>query len=141
MQITKQADYAVRAVAYLAELQPGILASTSQISEKQHIPPTFLAKIISQLAVAGLLRTSRGARGGVTLARPADEINLLEVVEAIDGPIALNECTSGLSNCPLGEDCNIRDVWCAARADLVKRLAQTRFGQLAKTQKAEMVSP
>ena len=140
MQITKQADYAVRAVAYLAGLQPGILASTGQISEKQHIPPTFLAKIVSQLSVSGLLRTSRGARGGVTLAKPADEISLLEVVEAIDGPIALNECTSDLSNCPMGEDCNIREVWCAARADLVKRLAQTKFGGLAKAEKSEPVS-
>jgi Rrf2 family protein len=141
MQITKQADYAVRALAYLAELQPGILASTSQISERQHIPPTFLAKIVSQLSVAGLLRTSRGARGGVALAKPASEISLLEVVEAIDGPIALNECTSDPGNCPMSDDCNIRLVWCEARADLVRRLSQTTFGQLARDGKTEAVSP
>ena len=56
------------------------------------IPPSFLAKIISQLSIAGLLHTSRGARGGVTLARAPGEISMLDVVEAIDGPILLNEC-------------------------------------------------
>ncbi len=127
MQITRQADYAVRAVVHLAKLEVGHRASTSQISEEQRIPLTFLAKIVSQLSVAGLLRTTRGARGGVALARPADEISLLEVVEAIDGPMALNECTSDSDACPMGDECVVRDVWCEARADLVKRLAQTKF--------------
>ncbi|MBI3240965.1 MAG: Rrf2 family transcriptional regulator [Chloroflexi bacterium] len=129
MQITRQADYAVRAMVHLARLKSGQRASTSQISEEQRIPLTFLAKIVSQLSVAGLLHTTRGARGGVALARPADEISLLEVVEAIDGPMALNECTSDTEACLLGEECVVRDVWCEARADLVKRLAKTKFSQ------------
>ena len=70
MQITRQADYAVRAVLYLARLGGGERASTSTVAEEQRIPPSFLAKIISQLSIAGLLHTSPGARGGVTLARP-----------------------------------------------------------------------
>src|SRR4030065_554313 len=91
MQITKQADYAVRAVLYLAGLADGRRAPTSQIARDQKIPPSFLAKIVSQLSVAGMVQTSRGARGGVTLARDPAEITLLEVIEAIDGPIGLNE--------------------------------------------------
>ena len=71
MQITRQADYAVRAVLYLARLGGNERAATSAVAEEQRIPPSFLAKIISQLSIAGLLHTSRGARGGVTLARPA----------------------------------------------------------------------
>ena len=62
-------------------------ATASQIAEEQQIPPSFLAKIVSQLSVAGLLQTSRGARGGVSLARTPEEISFLEVVEAIDGPM------------------------------------------------------
>jgi len=92
MQITRQADYAVRAVLYLARLEPNQRAATSQVAKEQHIPPSFLAKIISQLSIAGLLHTSRGARGGVTLARQPKDITLLEVIESIDGPIMLNEC-------------------------------------------------
>jgi Rrf2 family protein len=92
MQITRQADYAVRAMLYLAKLEPGQRAATSEIAEAKKIPPSFLAKIISQLSIAGLIHTSRGARGGVLLSRPTESISLLEVVEAIDGPISLNEC-------------------------------------------------
>jgi len=76
MQITRQADYAVRAVLYLSGLDNGRRAPTSEIALKQHIPPSFLAKIVSQLSVAGIVQTSRGARGGVSLARAADEISL-----------------------------------------------------------------
>ena len=62
MQITRQADYAVRAVLYLAQLGSDKRAATSQIAQEQRIPPSFLAKIVSQLSVAGLLRTSHGTR-------------------------------------------------------------------------------
>ncbi len=72
MQITRQADYAVRAVLYLAKTGDQ-RSATSQVAQKQQIPPSFLAKIISQLSIAGLLHTSRGARGGVTLAREPQE--------------------------------------------------------------------
>jgi Rrf2 family protein len=127
MQITRQADYAVRAVLYLAKLNPDERAATSHIAEEQRIPPSFLAKIVSQLSVAGLLQTSRGARGGVSLARAPETISLLEVVEAIDGPILLNECVSDHSTCIFGEDCTVKPVWCDAQVELVNRLKNTTF--------------
>lgn len=127
MQITRQADYAVRAVQYLAEMDNGSRAATSTIAQKKHIPPSFLAKIVSQLSVAGVVQTSRGARGGVSLARDPADITLLEVVEAIDGPITLNECVTDPSACTFGETCGIRHVWCEAQADLVNRLQATNF--------------
>src|SRR5512139_789608 len=106
MQITRQADYAVRAVLYLARLGQTERAATSQVAQEQHIPPSFLAKIISQLSIAGLLHTSRGARGGVTLAREPKDISLLEVIEAIDGPILLNECVGDDgASCTFDEQC------------------------------------
>ncbi len=129
MQITRQADYALRAMLYLAQLEPSQRAATSQIADDQHIPPSFLAKIISQLSIAGLIHTSRGARGGVSLARPAEEISILEVVEAIDGPISLNECTESPSACPFSEDCPLRPLWCDTQAELIKRLKKTSFAQ------------
>jgi Rrf2 family protein len=129
MQITRQADYALRAMMYLAHLDPNQRAATSQIAEEQHIPPSFLAKIISQLSIAGLIHTSRGARGGVSLARSSDEISILEVVEAIDGPISLNECTESPSSCPFGEDCPLRPLWCETQSELVKKMRKTTFAQ------------
>jgi Rrf2 family protein len=130
MQITRQADYAVRAVLYLARLGTGERAATSTVAEEQRIPPSFLAKIISQLSIAGLLHTSRGARGGVTLAHPPREISLLDVIEAIDGPIMLNECVGEEGDCSFDEDCPLRSVWCEAQEILVKRLKGTSFQQL-----------
>jgi Rrf2 family protein len=131
MQITRQADYAVRAVVYLAQLGPNQKASTSQIAEEKDIPLSFLAKIIAQLSVAGLLQTMRGARGGVTLARAPEEISLLEVVEAIDGPIMLNECVNGSFECSQ-TDCPMHTIWLEAQEDLVNRLKTTDFGQFVE---------
>jgi len=130
MQITRQADYAVRAVLYLARLGGGERAATSTVAEEQRIPPSFLAKIISQLSIAGLLHTSRGARGGVTLAHQPRDITLLDVIEAIDGPIMLNECVSEDGECAFEEDCPLRPVWCDAQEVLVRRLKGTNFQQL-----------
>lgn len=133
MQITRQADYALRAVLYLVNLGDERRAATSQIAEEQKIPPSFLAKIVSQLSVAGLLQTSRGARGGVSLARPPEKISLLEVVEAIDGPILLNECVIDSGVCVFGEKCALRPVFCDAQAELVNRLERTTFDKVIQT--------
>ena len=130
MQITRQADYAVRAVLYLAQLGSSQRAATSQVAQEKSIPPSFLAKIISQLSIAGLLHTSRGARGGVTLARDPKEITLLEVVEAIDGPIQLNECVTEKGTCTFEEDCPIHPIWCETQNLLISRLKGTNFADL-----------
>ena len=132
MQITKQADYAVRAVLYLSRLGVGNRAATSKIAEDQHIPPSFLAKIISQLSIVGLLHTSRGARGGVSLARKCEEITLLEVVEAIDGPILLNECAHAGGMCAFASDCPLTSIWQDAQRDLVERLSGATFDQFVR---------
>jgi len=129
MQITRQADYAVRAVLHLARNNEQRIA-TSMIAEEQRIPPSFLAKIISQLSIAGLLHTSRGARGGVTLARDAKDITLLEVVEAIDGPIQLNECVGDNGSCSFDDECPLRPIWCDAQEELVGRLKGTNFASM-----------
>ncbi len=127
MQITRQADYAVRAIYYLSMIGPDNRASTSQIAKEQHIPPSFLAKIISQLSVAGLLHTSRGARGGVSLARDPKDITMLDVVEAIDGPILLNECVADTHGCKFDKACPMRSLWSELQDDLVARLGGTTF--------------
>jgi Rrf2 family protein len=132
MQITRQADYAIRAVLYLAELGPNEKAATSQIAEEKDIPLSFLAKIIAQLSVAGLLQTMRGARGGVTLARPAQEISLLEVIEAIDGPIQINECVNDSYQCSQ-HGCPMRGIWQETQAELVNRLKKSTFDQFLPT--------
>jgi Rrf2 family protein len=132
MQITRQADYAVRAMLYLAQQGSDHRAATSQIAQEKKIPPSFLAKIVSQLSVAGLLQTSRGAHGGVSLAKAPEEISLLDVVEAIDGPILLNDCVADHGACAFGDECPIKPIWCDTQAELVHRLKETTFNLLVK---------
>jgi Rrf2 family protein len=127
MQITRQADYAIRAVRYLAKQGSSQRVATSTVAREMKIPASFLAKIISQLSIAGLLHTSRGARGGVSLAREPKEISVLDVVEAIDGPILLNECVGSNKPCSFEEDCLVHPIWLEVQQSLVKRLRETRF--------------
>jgi Rrf2 family protein len=130
MQITRQADYAIRAVRYLAKQGSEQRVSTSTVAKEMQIPPSFLAKIISQLSIAGLLHTSRGARGGVALAREAKDISVLDVVEAIDGPILLNECVGSNKPCVFEDDCLVHPIWKEVQETLVSRLSSTRFDAL-----------
>lgn len=131
MQITRQADYAIRAVRHLSNLSINERAATSKIALEQKIPPSFLAKIISQLSIAGLLHTSRGARGGVRLAKHPKEISLLDVVEAIDGPILLSECVANSNLCTFESDCPLKPIWGEAQVELVRKLGSTSFAQFA----------
>lgn len=130
MQITRQADYAVRAVRYLAQHYEDTRISTSTVAKVMKIPPSFLAKIISQLSIKGLLHTARGANGGIGLAHRPEEISLLDVVEAIDGPIAINECVLNPDNCEFSDECPVHDVWSDVHQDIIKRLRTITFDQL-----------
>jgi Rrf2 family protein len=132
MQITHQADYAIRTMFYLSRLAANQKVATSQIASEYKIPPSFLTKIISQLAIAGLIHTSRGARGGVTLARPPEEITLLDVLQAIDGPVALNECVQEPCICPFAGECVLHGFWIGASEDLNNRLRSTTFGKMVE---------
>lgn len=122
MQISKQADYALRAMLFLARLKPGELAPTRIIAREMLIPGSFLAKIISQLSLAGLIQTTRGAKGGVSLAKNTDDVTILDVVSAIDGAIKLNECTADPSICPFGEKCPIHKSWVEIESNLVSKM-------------------
>ncbi len=131
MQITHQADYAIRTMVYLASHDSNQKIATSQIAKDYQIPPSFLTKIVSQLSIAGLIHTSRGARGGVTLARSPEDISLLDVLEAIDGPVLMNECVSDACICPFKETCNIHNFWCGLKKEVTDRMRGTTLAQLA----------
>jgi Rrf2 family protein len=132
MEISRRTDYGVRVILDLANLQDGERASTQEIAERQSIPAPFLAKIVSQLSTSGLVETYRGAGGGVVLARPASEISLLDVIEALDGPIRLNRCVIEPDTCPREERCPVHDVWVAAQRDLTEALTSVTFDSLVK---------
>ncbi|MBN1661080.1 MAG: Rrf2 family transcriptional regulator [Anaerolineae bacterium] len=130
MEISRRTDYGVRVILELASLAEDERACTHEIAQRQKIPGPFLAKIIAQLSLSGLVTTYRGAGGGVTLARPASEINLLDVLEALEGPLRLNRCVIDPDACPHEGKCPVHDIWTRAQADLAKMLSEATFDQL-----------
>ena len=137
MQITRRADYALRAVLHIARHPAGERATAKEIASKQRIPLPFLAKIITRLGTAGILDTSRGVGGGVTLARPLNAISILAVIEAIDGPVELNLCVLDPSACPFPQDCPLHTVFCLTQAWLVDEWRRTTFDKLVHTRTPE----
>ena len=104
MEISRQADYAVRAILDLAHFPSGELTQTREIARRQEIPEKYLPTIVRTLARAGLLRTLRGSHGGISLARTPEQITLRQVVEAIDGPVLLNRCLIRPGECAVTGD-------------------------------------
>lgn len=132
MQLTRSADYAVRAMLDIAN-QTGAgagRARTYKVAQRQDVPPALLAKLVPLLVRAGLLDSQRGARGGLFLARPAAEISMLEIVEAVEGPIAINRCTVTPSQCDRVEQCAMHTIWNKAQAYLVDLLKSTTLANL-----------
>ena len=140
MEISRRTDYGIRVILDLASLSDDARASTQEIAERQSIPGPFLAKIISQLSLSGLVTTYRGAGGGVKLARSASDINLLQVIEALEGPIRLNRCMIEPNLCPRDDFCPVHDVWAKAQAELTDLLRITTFDDLAETANQELHS-
>ncbi len=104
----------------------------AEIAKRQNIPAFYLAKIVPHLARAGLVRTTLGAAGGIALNIPPDQISLLQVIEAIDGPLALNRCSVEPAECEHRAACPTRHVWCQAQTQLNRILAETRISDLAR---------
>jgi Rrf2 family protein len=132
MQISRRADYGVRVILDLASHPYTDRISTQEIAARQNIPSPFLAKIVSQLSLAGLVTTYRGSGGGMSLSRPSSEISLLHVIEALEGPIQLNRCLIEPERCPREEYCPVHDIWNQAQADLASLLDATTFDELAQ---------
>jgi len=130
MQITRRADYAVRTMLDVAGLEAGEVALTHEVAQRQRMPAPFLAKIVLALTRAGLLRSHRGSGGGIALAKPAHQITLLDVVEAVDGPIAMNRCVLWPQECGRVDTCPVHDVWCETRALLVDHLGGVTLADL-----------
>ncbi|NLV16638.1 MAG: Rrf2 family transcriptional regulator [Syntrophomonadaceae bacterium] len=92
MFLNQATDYAFRAVLFLAHQPDEMIVDSQTIAEREHIPTRFLLKIMPSLIRAGIIRSQRGAGGGYALARKPEAITLLDVLEAVEGPIILNRC-------------------------------------------------
>jgi Rrf2 family protein len=131
LQLTRGGEYAIRAMSYLARFPDGHVASLHDIGQAQDIPESFLAKILQSLVHGGLAVSQRGAHGGFALARPATEITMRDVIEAVDGPVALNQCVLWPEDCERSGDCELHKAWMRAQAQLMDVLGTVTLRSLA----------
>jgi len=131
MQVSRRVDYALRAAINLARQTPGRASSVGEISLQEAIPKKFLEKIIQDLIHAGIVVSRRGAHGGYTLARDPSEVSFRDVMEAVEGPIALNVCVGDRTICSVSVTCGMQHVWAEGRGRLIELFAATRLSALA----------
>ena len=112
MRLSSMADYAVVTMTAAARHCGGARVSAARLAEETGLPAPTVQKLVSRLTAAGLLRSARGAGGGLKLARPAAAITLADIVEAVEGPIALTACVEqGRHDCTLESACSVRPHW------------------------------
>ncbi len=108
MRLTHLADYAVVLMTAAARAGDGARLSASELAEQTGVPLPTAQKLMGQLAGAGLLNSHRGAGGGFSLSRPATDVSLAEIVEAVEGPIHVSACSDGASDCALDAHCRVK---------------------------------
>jgi Rrf2 family protein len=137
--ISRGAEYAIRAMLDVAAAEGGVRETTREVAEHQGIPKVFLPKIVQRLVQAGLLRAHRGPAGGIALSRPPDQINMRQIIEAMDGPIALNTCLILPNECPRESICPIHEIWVKTQDDLLSGLESITLSKLVARGK-ELIS-
>lgn len=134
MEITRETDYAIRCVLHLSE-SPNDVIMVDEIAKAKSIPKSFLSKILQKLAKANIVKSYRGVKGGFQIAKAPREINLLDVIEAIEGPVAMNRCAVDKKVCSLICNCVVHPIWVDLRKDVEKKLRRTDFAKLIESQK------
>ncbi len=130
MYVTRKADYAIRCVLHLSR-EPETVTSVEDISKAMFVPKSFLSKILQRLMKAGIVSSTRGVKGGFQLARRPKDINLLDVIEAIQGPSAPNLCAVDKRMCQLSGICTVHPVWMKIREIVEKELRKENFAKLS----------
>jgi Rrf2 family transcriptional regulator, iron-sulfur cluster assembly transcription factor len=131
MLLSKSAIYGLRASLYISSLKSGKYVTVRQISEELNISFHFLAKILQSLTQHGILRSFRGPNGGVTLAKPAGDIRLDELLNAIDGPTMFDECIMGLPGCGHEKPCPLHAQWALAQKQIKELFENTTLAEQA----------
>ena len=133
MRLSSMADYAVVTMAAAARHCGGVRVNAAQLAEETGLPAPTVQKLVSRLTSAGLLRSSRGIGGGLKLARPAAAITLADIVEAVEGPIALAACVDqGKHDCGLEMACQVKPHWPIINDAMRGALAGVSLTQLAE---------
>jgi len=135
LRISRLTDYAT---VILANLGGGALASAADIAERTHIGVPTVSKLLKELQHAGLVRSVRGAHGGYQLARAASEISAADIIDAVEGPVALTECANGNGNCDIEATCQVGHGWQRISLSIRRALAEVSLDELLRRDAPEL---
>ena len=132
---SRQCEYAIQAVLYLA-LQPGgVRVPTNDLTKRLKIPYHFLGKIMQSLTRKGLLRSEKGPKGGFSLALPPEDITLFHIVEAVDGAAFTRTCVLGFPECSGKNPCSVHEAWGVQRDQIYQMLVSRNIAEMARDMK------
>lgn len=132
-KLSKAAEYAIRGILYLSLKSDGETSDVEEVARAQDIPPAYLAKLFQSLARKGFIRSSRGPYGGFMLVKKPGEISVLEIIEAVEGPIFLNDCLIHKGVCPRDEICPVHEIWGEAQGRFLGFLRKATFEKLVQS--------
>lgn len=132
MRITQEGDYAMRVVLYLCRCGQDHRVEAKVISANENVPPRFLLKLLRKLAVAGIVKSHMGYKGGYAVEKSPEEITVKDVIEAIEGPIYVNKCLEDKTLCNVGraDSCVIHKALAKAQSNLTSDLGSITFSKL-----------
>lgn len=136
MVITRATEYAIRTVIFLAKQPKGEIVLKKDICRTQEVTPAFLTKILQPLIKAGIVSSQRGVGGGFLLARDPQDINLLDLLEAEEGPLKLNHCLVEESVCQRDAHCAAHQVWNEVQTEMIRVLKKHSIAVLAAQDKS-----
>lgn len=132
---SRQCEYALQAVTYLALKPVGDKTSIKELTKKLDIPYHFLGKILQDLVYKGLLISQKGPTGGFALGLPARDITLFHIVEAIDGSGFTTNCVLGFPDCSGKNPCAVHDAWSGHREGIYQMLVNRNIAEMAHAMK------
>jgi Rrf2 family protein len=135
---SRQCEYALQAVLYIALKPQGKMSSIKEMTKKLDIPYHFLGKILQDLSRKGLLKSMKGPTGGFALGMPAKDMTLFHIVEAIDGVELTSKCVMGFPECSQKNPCAVHEQWAGLRDGIYKMLVNKHIAEMAKDMKKPM---
>lgn len=138
MKLSTRSRYGIRALIDIALNVNGRPVLLRDVARRQEISTMYLEHLITPLISAGIIRSTRGAKGGVWLARPSKDIKLSEIVRLLEGSMAPVECVDDVNYCPRHESCVTREIWVDLKHAMTEVLDATTLQDLAERQKKKM---
>ncbi len=132
MELTQGTEYAIRGAVFLARLGVGESSFAREMARRLRIPETFLAKLLTLLARAGILESHRGSGGGYRLAAKPEKIRLRRIIEAVEGPLAITRCLKPAASCERLRRCSLKKVFKTAQNRVNEVLDSVTLADMAK---------